>query len=468
MGYNKNSTDTATNGTSTFNDRYDPDREYTQRLLANEGYGNQAVTGWDFNYYDPYQTGYAAGPHWNYVNNPDGPDPGKLGNPPGGVGTGGATPAEDPNVYNPDAGGDGKPPVNSGDPHDYTGMTLDQVNAHRAANHEGPINQAGLDEWNTFVAQERHGNPGKSFSDILGDWHTDQGYGVQKQYGGGQENKPAPAFNPNATAAPHATTASKVGTPGGGQSDTKIGTHDGPGTGPDNPWNHYNSGGPGSDGIGDVYGGDGPQGSGYYSTAPPGQGPGHGQWINGAWNPGVSGPMVRPADRNSSSIWAGPFNEWGQGGASGNRQMSGGKLYDSFNDLVQHPDLPQETKNAITTGANEASNARYSAAQGDLQRYGRTTGNRAGQAAGIAAMAKSRADDSSEINRKNAIDFEDERFKRQQAGLQGMGSLYKNEGDFLLSTLGARAGMSQKPLSGTRNTQGTGNTIASGFGLSFG
>jgi hypothetical protein len=210
----------------------------------------------------------------------------------------------------------------------------------------------------------------------------------------------------------------------------------------------------------DFYGRDG--GSKYFGT-----GPGHAEWINKN-RTGISGPMVRPADRDSAALWAGPFQKWGEGGASGNRQLAGGRVYNALTDLQDNPDLSADVKNAMTTKANEASNAQFASAEGRLNRYGRTTGNRAGNAAAVAQMATAKADTAAGVNRENVLDFERERFARKKLATEGLAALYNNEGNFLSGMFGARGALSAKPLSGKNQSGGHGNYIGTNLGFSIG
>lgn len=402
MGYNKNTNEMEAGGSGSYNNLYDPDREYQQRLLAYEMYGPQGVTGYDYNYYNPYQTGNAKSPHWNYVNNPDGPPEGRIGAPPGGIGTGGGTPNEVPNTDVPTDRGDGgrKP----------------QVVGPRG----GPPTGGG----STGQPPDRT---------------------VPPRGGGGTQGPPRGGTQKS---------SQKVSTvPGGpGTADNPAPN---PNRDPNDPWD-----------IGDPYAGDVPGNAGdYYSNGP--TGPGHATWINQGQS-GVSGPMVRPADRNSNAIYAGPFNDWNEGGASGNTQIAGGKLYDTFSDLLAHPDLPDNVKSAIVTGANEGANAQYDSANGMLSRYGRTTGNRAGNAAAVAALGKSKADTAANTNRQVQLDFENEKTKRRQEGETGMGSLYNTEGNKLLAMFGARGNLSNKPLAGNTTQSSHGLNVGNGFNFGIG
>lgn len=396
MNFGTNSSETETGGWTDYSNLYDPDREYQQRLMAYEMYGPQGVTGWDFNYYNPYQTGYAVGPHWNYQNNPDGPDPNKLGLPPGGVGTGGAQPNEVPGGMNYGGGGPGQRPGTRVVPPRQVGPS-----SGGAGGGQVPIRGRGM------------------------------------------------AINPNVMSMSASQKVSTVpGGPGDGSS-RDTGSNNNP-----------NAGGPGGDGIGDPYA-DGD----YYSNGP--GGPGHGTWINGTGN-GISGPMVRPADRNSNALYAGPFTKWGEGGASGNRQLAGGQVYDTLTDIRNHPDLPDEVKAAMTTGANEAANTQFDSAEARLNRYGRTTGNRGGNAAAVADLAKARGDVAADVNRKNALDFEEARYKRLGDATGGLANLYQSEGNFLSGMFGARGALANKPLGGKQQTGGHGNFVGTNLGFSIG
>ncbi len=433
MGYNKETTEMDGGNESQFQNTYDPDREYQQRLMAYEMYGNQGVTGQDFNFYNPYQSGYAGMPHWNYVNNPDGPDPNRIGLPPGGIGTGGGQPNEVPNTEPdpeaPEAGGPRRPRVVG--PRPVGPATGGQGGGQppvrgRGANGGGLMNAYGMGGGHAASAEQRAGstNPDE-FS----------------ARGRGQSINPA-VLDQRVSTVP--------GGPGTPENPSANPNQD-----PNDPWDN-----------GDPYGDpDAPGGGDYYSNGP--GGPGHGSWINGNQG-GISGPMVRPADRNSNALYAGAFDDWGQGGASGNEKIASGKLYDMYSELMKHPDLPDNVKSAIITGANEGANAQYDSAQGALQRYGRTTGNRAGNAAATAALGKSRADTAANTNRQVQLDFENEKTKRRQEGAAGMGNLYQTEGNKLFQLFGLRGALSQKPIAGRQQGSNHGLSIGNGFNFSIG
>jgi hypothetical protein len=184
---------------------------------------------------------------------------------------------------------------------------------------------------------------------------------------------------------------------------------------------------------------------------------------------GGMGPLIRPGYGTHAPVYGtNGTGGWGTGGASGNANLTGGNLYNAFNDMVQNPDLDQKTKDAITVGANQAANAQYDSAEGALSRYGRTTGNRAGNAAATAQLAMDRANTAADTNRQNLIDFEQMRRQRQSQGLQGESGLYNQSNQNLHDLFGARTALDSGSIGRNTQSAGNGNYIGSNFGFSIG
>ncbi len=160
-------------------------------------------------------------------------------------------------------------------------------------------------------------------------------------------------------------------------------------------------------------------------------------------------------------------SEWGKGGASGNRALSSGQLYGAFGGLMRSPGYSDVEKNAMTQEGMNAARSQYAGAQGLLARRAAATGNTAGYAAGVSALGRSEADTYGRQARQNIIDFAKEKQRRRELGLQGMGGLYTGETNYLSGLMGQRAGLSSSPIGRLSNTKGSGNYLGTNFGLSI-
>jgi hypothetical protein len=136
--------------------------------------------------------------------------------------------------------------------------------------------------------------------------------------------------------------------------------------------------------------------------------------------------------------------------------------------MVANPDMDAATKNAIQVQTNQAANSQYDAAQAGLDRYGRTTGNRAGNAAATAQLAMDRASTAANTNNQDLMNFQNYKLQRQQQGLAGLGSLYSASNQQLDSLGQQRAALDAGPVGGLNSTSGSGNYVGSNFGFSIG
>lgn len=187
---------------------------------------------------------------------------------------------------------------------------------------------------------------------------------------------------------------------------------------------------------------------------PPTVGP-RGGPTEGHWQPSVIGP---PPDLST-------ITKWNEGGASGNRQLSGGLLFDSYGNLMNSQGYSDTEKGAIMQEGMNAARAQTAGAQGQIARRAAATGNTAGNAAGIAALSRTEGANLASQARQNTIDFAKEKQRRRELGLQGMGGLYTGESNYLTGLMGQRGQLAAAPIGKLMNTGGTGNYLGTNFGF---
>ena len=422
MGYQKSNNNTSTTGSSTDTNQYDPDREYMQQVLADEGYGPQGVTGAYWNYNQPYQSPIYSdyGPTFDWQQNPSGPYSASggygYGAPNGGMGTAGVGYPGSPN------GG-------------ATGGTQESGNV---ASRSGP---------------GPYGNPDRST------WGPQYTTTPDTPLPGGAayfgDGSGSPTMTAQRGVDPRLTT---TGGGGGGApgSPGSQGVYREPNQNPNpGPGGHGGPNGPGNN-LENF-----PPGGLTYDNSP--------TFVNGdPTRPGaVIGPPITPANATHGEQFAGPYTQWNQGGASGNRQLAGNSLWNSFSDMVNNPDLPDSVKNDMITSANQSANSQYDSAVGSLNRYGTTTGNRAGNAAAVAQLAQDRAGTAADTQRNLGQFFQQYRNQRQMQGLQGVSGLYQGEGNELNAVNAMRVGLDNSPIGRNNSTSGSGNFVGSNFGFSI-
>lgn len=154
---------------------------------------------------------------------------------------------------------------------------------------------------------------------------------------------------------------------------------------------------------------------------------------------------------------------WGEGGASGNRQLAGAGAYGAYSSLVEHPELSPEVRNAIAQEGMNAARARYAGAGGAISRRAAATGSSAGVNAALAQLGRDEAETLGSQARSNVIDFERERQRRLETGARGLSGLHGVETGYMTSLLSGRSGAANRPL-GTRS-QGSQSGTQAGFDL---
>ena len=140
-----------------------------------------------------------------------------------------------------------------------------------------------------------------------------------------------------------------------------------------------------------------------------------------------------------------PITAWGTGGASGNRQLTGQQLYNTFSGALQHPELPADVQNAMEQEGMNAARANFAGQSGQLARHVAATGNNAGYAAGLSQIGRNQAGALGQQARQNKIDEENLKRQRENWAAQGLGSLYTGESNYNQGILGGLANLLKMP-----------------------
>ncbi len=178
----------------------------------------------------------------------------------------------------------------------------------------------------------------------------------------------------------------------------------------------------------------------------------------------VSGPGLQPptgppyGGGNGGASSDGPY-QWGQGGALGNRNAAGGTAYDAYGNMIAHPDMDPQTRNAIQQEALNSARAGYAGYGNQMSRRQAATGNSAGYAAGISDLARRASSTYGSITRQNLVDFERERQRRYETGVSGMMGLYGGETSYASNLFNQRGQALNQPTSRNTTTVGTGNVV---------
>ena len=224
----------------------------------------------------------------------------------------------------------------------------------------------------------------------------------------------------------------------------------------------------------------GHQGPGVVPFQPPiGTAPGTGgNPGGGGGNPGGTGSFggfqtpggiigLQPGNDINPTEYGPPVTEWGQGGASGNRELAGGQAYQGYSGMVNNGGYDAATQNAITQTGENTARAGYAGAADQAARHAQATGNTAGYNSAIARLGQAESGTISDNARQNQIAFANEKQRQKEAGLQGLGGLYGGETNYLENLFGQRSGLSSTPLFKSSTTQGTGNVVGGSFNLSL-
>lgn len=110
-------------------------------------------------------------------------------------------------------------------------------------------------------------------------------------------------------------------------------------------------------------------------------------------------------------------------------------LYPQLQSLVSDPGYSKEEESAIMQESLGAAGTGFNTARERARNLVARSGNRAGYGSLIGSLARDEARAKSGITRQNMIAFADERFRRKQAGLQGLMQLYGIDTSFLDSLL---------------------------------
>ncbi len=414
FNFGQSSTDSVTEGTSSYRNFYDPDREYVKKMLAYEmygpgtdadpGYGREDTFGWMGGTGDPSSeidpvTGLPI--HKKRIGDPEYPSstPSSQG---GGYSSLGAAP---PVKYD----AEGRPYYDYGSTGAPTSTT--------AAPPSGSPPATGIPPRGApTTIGPRRGRPATSAIAPSSAYSTD----------------------------PYVMAARAAASPGESTTGPGITGWDAPGV---------MQGGPTGAGILDRM----PP-----TTLPPRGEPGYHPPYPGYDTPVPPGGGPAPAGDVPPNFDA---SEWGKGGASGNRGLSSRQLYGAYGGLMTSQGYSDAEKNAMTQEGMNAARAQYAGAGGLLARRAAATGNTAGYAAGVSSLGRAEAGTYGQQARQNIIDFAKEKQRRRELGLQGMGGLYTGETNYLSGLMGQRAGLSSSPIGRLSNTKGSGNYIGTNFGL---
>ncbi len=138
---------------------------------------------------------------------------------------------------------------------------------------------------------------------------------------------------------------------------------------------------------------------------------------------------------------------WGQGGASGNRQLAGGNAYDTYMNMKTNPGLSDPTKSAIIQDSVNSARAGFQGAGEQIKRHAAATGGTGGTDAALANVGAHEAAAGSNAVRSSRMGFEDFARQDRNAGAAGLSNLYGGETSFMNSLLGGRADLAAKPRS---------------------
>lgn len=178
------------------------------------------------------------------------------------------------------------------------------------------------------------------------------------------------------------------------------------------------------------------------------------------------GPQIG-TNPDGTPIYADPSNAWNQGGASGNRQLAGGQAYNTYSNLVNHPEVDAATKNAVEQQGTNAARSQYAGAADQIDRQAAATHNSAGVLAAKTRLGQAEAGTLSGNARQNQMDFYHQKLANQATGATGLSGLYQGESNYLSGLFNQRAGLTAKPLSQENSVQGTGNTFGGNMSFSI-
>lgn len=509
MGGNvgQSKSDTTTQGTSTNQNTYDPDRYYTQQLLADEMNGSKGrgITGQTYlqrgglKGYPGVRRGGGggAGGPGNGQQNPDGSgtnlgngfngDP-STGSPDGSTGAGGPSTGpqggahgghllpQNANATTSPQGATttGGQPI-QGDPMQGQNWMTSQGTAHDLPGYQNATNnpqlQAQLDAQAqraaAIKAEQEYTSPQNRPSTSTPS--SDPSRGLS----GTTTSNGAPATtDPNARTTPLGSMGARTtgnvsdsgtvtaggnagGTlpPGGGTTTIPGGYVNPNAGGGTNPGYTAPPPVPSAGGGGDP----GSPGGGGNAAPPPTYDP---------YSLTEAGPPTS-VDAHGNPVYEPGVNAWNAGGASGNRELAGGQAFSGFSQMANHGGYDDATKNAITQEGMNAAKSTYSGAASRIGMNSAATGNSAGMAAAMSQLGRDEANTLGQQGRQNQIDFANEKQKQKQAGLTGLAGLNSNESNYMMGLFGQRAGLSSKPTESLNTTNGTGNYSGGNYGISL-
>lgn len=184
---------------------------------------------------------------------------------------------------------------------------------------------------------------------------------------------------------------------------------------------------------------------------------------------GIVGPQVSAGHMSNGqkipAYYAGPFSRWGEGGASGNAQLAEGRAFAGYASTMDNPDIDPVTRANMLQESQEAGNAKYAGAFGQMKRNAAITNNSSGLNAGLAQLSASEAGDQGKAIRDVELANDAERQRRYQWGVQGVQGMGDQQQAYLGNLFGMRSGLSNQPLVKNSRTQGTGNVVGGSLNM---
>ena len=181
----------------------------------------------------------------------------------------------------------------------------------------------------------------------------------------------------------------------------------------------------------------------------------------------VTGPPTYQSLTGQVGDYGGPYDYWGQGGASANRDLSGGAAFGGYLEQLMHPGMDAATQNALEQSGQGAVRANFAGQQEQAARNAAQSGNSAGLAGATALMARNQASQLGQQALQNKLAETAFAQQNKNSALGGLSGLYQGETNYMSNLLGARAAMSQQPFSKQSNSQGvtTGSSSTGGFSI---
>lgn len=183
----------------------------------------------------------------------------------------------------------------------------------------------------------------------------------------------------------------------------------------------------------------------------------------------VTGPPTYQNIPGQSGNYSGPFDYWGQGGASGNRQLAGGELFGANSSMLVHPQMDPATRNALEQEGMNAARASTAGVQADIGRRAASSGNTGGMYAAQAMAGRQLGSNLASQARQNTLAETAFAENRRQNALSGLSGLYQGETGYMENLMGARGALAAKPVNQQGQSSGisTGGSSSSNYGLNI-